>query len=424
MTSIRRITHRIHWLVAAFALALVCVPGRESRADDKSDLIGKIEGKLRDAAQALERLPDDSNDGAIDRARSYVAEARRFADELARVAGDDSSAKRIAEDFDDLQDDFHDALGYLRNLKTGQRQHEPVATACVERDKELVRVARDFERRNDPDGLTELPREASRVQDLTKRALDELSRHDDKMEDWADDADDFRGDGPWRELASTVAQTARKTYDLWRRGHEQTQQACEKLAKGVEHPDVKDALGNLGNSAGGRKAIIEQLNKDARELASVLSRVSEDSGLGSVERAKELLQSIERGVEALGRNATTDKETKLILEKWPEGIRQLKEALDDLEDLKRHQHDMDPLPERCALKERELKDAIARNGDDPDGIDEIQQLADKIAEPVRGGVAKADERMKEEESWHRGHEQAQQACEKLAKGVEHPDVRS
>jgi hypothetical protein len=119
--------------------------------------------------------------------------------------------------------------------------------------------------------------------------------------------------------------------------------------------------------------------------------------MGSIERAKGLLQSIERGVESLGRTATTDKETRLILEKWPDGIRQLKEAIDDLEDLKLHQHDMDPLPEKCQQKERELRDAIARNGDDADGIDEIPKVAEQLAEPVRNGLAKADERMREEE---------------------------
>lgn len=391
------LTRRAPWLGAAFALALVCAPGRAPRADDKSDLIGRIEDKLEDAGDALERLPDDSGDGAIDRARGYVAEARRYADELGRLAGDDSTARRIAEDFDDLQDDFQDASDYLRQMKAGMRQAEPVATTCTERERDLVRKAREYESRNDPDGLVDLPREATAVQDATRRQLDDLKRHDDRMDDLADSADDFRGDGPWRELVSSVAQTARRSLELWRRSLEQTQRGCENLARGVEHPDVKDVLSKLGSSASGRKALIEQLQRDARDLASALSGVSEDSGTGSVERARSLLQSIKRGVEALARTPTADKETRLIVEKWPEGIRQLEEAIDDLEDLKVHQHDMDPLPEKCRLKERELQDFIARNGDDPDGIDELQKLADQLAEPVRAGLARAEERMREED---------------------------
>lgn len=397
MTHKKNVWCRVDWLVAALALALVCTPPRSSSADEKSDLIGKIEDKLEDASDALERLPDDNHDGAIDRARSLVAEARRYADELGRIAADDDNAKRIADDFEDHQDDFDDAMGSLRILKAGQRVHDIVVNQCTERDKEIVRIAKDFEARNDPDGLTDLPREAIRLQTLTRQQLDELKRHDEKMEDWLDAADDFRADGPWNDLASTVSQTARRTFELWRRGHEAAQSACDKVARGAEHPDVKDALGKLGVSAGGRKVVIEELEKHARELGGVLSGVSEDSGMGSIERAKSLLLEIERGVETLGRIATTDKAAKLILEKWPEGIKQLREALDDLEDLKQHQYDMDALPAKCEAKERELQDMIARTGDDPDGINEIPKFAEALAEPVRAGIVKADERMREEE---------------------------
>jgi hypothetical protein len=393
MTRLRLLVSHAPW-VAAICIALVCVAS--SRADDKSDLISRIEDKLEDAADALERLPEDSGDSAIERARSYVGEARRYAEDLGRIAGDDSSARRIAEDFDDIQDDFNDAAQQLRQMKAGMRRAEPVAARCAERDRELIRVARDHEARNDPEGLTELPKLAVSIQEETRRAIDELRAHDDRMDDWADDAHDFRGDGPWRELVSTVAQTARRTLELWRTSQEAAKRTCENLTRGVEHPDVKDALGKLGSSAGGRKAIIEQLERDARDLASTLSGVSEDSGMGSVDRAKSYLASIERGLDSLARTPTTDRQTKLILEKWPEGVRQMKEAIDDLEDLKLHQHDMDPLPEKCELKKREFADAIARNGADADGIDAIPKLAEATAEPVRAGLAKADERMREE----------------------------
>jgi hypothetical protein len=385
------------WLVATAALALLCVPRHRARADEKSDLISKIEGSLRNAASALARLPNDSGASPIDSAGDYVREAHGYADQLKQVAGDDSDARRIAENFRDIEDDWNDAANQLRQLKGGTRRAEPVATACMSRDEELKRKANDYGRANDPDGLTELPRLAASAQDTTRRELDDLRSHDGRMDDYADAADDFRGDGPWRDLTSATAAAAQQTYAVWQKSWEATKAGCNNLTLGVEHPAVKQVLSDLSNSAGGRKAIIEQLNRDARDLGLALAGVSEDSGMGAVERAKALLQAIERGLETLGRTATTDRETKIILEKWPEGVRQLKEALDNLADLKVHQHDMDPLPERCQLKERELKDAIARNGDDADGIDELPKLAEQIAEPVRVGLAKADERMREEE---------------------------
>jgi hypothetical protein len=351
---------RLPWLVATAALTLLCVPRDQARADEKSDLIYKIEGRLRGAASALASLPSESSESPIDRAGDQVREAHGYADQLKQVAGDDSDARRIAENFRDIEDDWNDAAKQLRQLKGGQRRAEPVATACTTRDEELKRKANDYGRANDPDGLTELPRLAATAQDATRRELDELRSHDGRMDDYADDADDFRGDGPWRDLASATAAAAQQTYAVWRKSWEATQATCNNLTLGVEHPTVKQVLSDLSNSAGGRKAVIEQLNRDARDLGSALAGVSEDSGMGSVERAKSLLQAIERGIETLGRTATTDRETKVIVEKWPEGVRQLKEALDDLEDLKVHQHDMDP-----AAREVRAQGARAQGRDRP-----------------------------------------------------------
>lgn len=383
-------------LAAVLSLALVCRPHGPARADERSDLIRKIEDLLEDASDALERLPGESSADPINRADNYVREARRYADDLGKVAGDDSTARRIAEYYDDVQDDWNDAARYLRDLKGGLKRYEATVKLCTERNQELTRQAEQYRSKDDPDGLTELPKLAAAARDAVDRELSELSRHDDRLEDLADDADDFRGDGPWSRLVSMVGRVSSSMYGQWQRDYEQARRGCEDLMRGVDHPVVRETLSRLGNSAGGRKALMEQLRRDAADLASALSNVSEDSGTGSLDRAKSLLENIDRGLQNLARNPTTDRETKNFLDKWPEGIRQLREAIDDLEDLKRHQHDMDPLPDKCRLKVRELEDAIARNGDDPDGIVSIPKLAESIAEPVRAGLAKADERMREE----------------------------
>ena len=387
----------IPFLPVALASALVCGPRPAARADDKSDLLYKIEGKLKEAASQLGYLANDSGERPIDYARGYVDEARRYASDLKGVAGDDSTARNVAEYFDRYYDAWDDASNdYLRPLKGGVGKAEPTATACKARDRELSEKAEQFRRDNNPDGLTELPRLAEAAKDATRRELDELRSHDSRQADYASRAQYFSADGPWRDLDSAVDNAARDTLAKWRGNYEAAKTACERVDKGLEHPVVKEVLAGLSSSAGGRKAIIEQLNRDARDLASTLAGVSEDSGTGSVQRAKALVASIKSGLDTLARTATTDAETKTILARWPEGVRQMEELLDDLEDLKVHQHDMDPLPDRCAQKDRELADAIARNGDDPDGIDELPKLADQLGEPVRAGLAKADERLREE----------------------------
>ena len=387
----------IPFLPIALASALVCGPRPAARADDKSDLLYKIEGKLKEAASQLGYLANDSGERPIDYARGYVDEARRYASDLKGVAGDDSTARTVAEYFDRYYDAGDDASNdYLRPLKGGVGKAEPTANACKARDRELSEKAEQFRRDNNPDGLTELPRLAEAAKDATRRELDELRSHDSRQADYASRAQYFSADGPWRDLDSAVDNAARDTLAKWRSNYEAAKTACERVDKGLEHPVVKEVLAGLSSSAGGRKAIIEQLNRDARDLASTLAGVSEDSGTGSVQRAKALVASIKSGLDTLARTATTDAETKTILARWPEGVRQMEELLDDLEDLKVHQHDMDPLPDRCAQKDRELADAIARNGDDPDGIDELPKLADQLGEPVRAGLAKADERLREE----------------------------
>lgn len=387
----------IPFLPVALASALICGPRPAARADDKSDLLYKIEGKLKEAASQLGYLANDSGERPIDYARGYVDEARRYASDLKGVAGDDSTARNVAEYFDRYYDAWDDASNdYLRPLKGGVGKAEPTTNACKARDRELSEKAEQFRRDNNPDGLTELPRLAEAAKDATRRELDELRSHDSRQADYASRAQYFSADGPWRDLDSAIDNAARDTLAKWRTNYEAAKTACERVDKGLEHPVVKEVLAGLSSSAGGRKAIIEQLNRDARDLASTLAGVSEDSGTGSVQRAKALVASIKSGLDTLARTATTDAETKTILARWPEGVRQMEELLDDLEDLKVHQHDMDPLPDRCAQKDRELADAIARNGDDPDGIDELPKLADQLGEPVRAGLAKADERLREE----------------------------
>lgn len=249
---------RLPWLAATAALTLLCVPRDQARADEKSDLIYKIEGRLRDAASALAYLPSESSESPIDRARDYVREAHGYADQLKQVAGDDSDARRIAENFRDVEDDWNDAANQLRQLKGGQRRAEPAATACTTRDEELKRKANDFGRANDPDGLAELPRLAATAQDTTRRELDELRSHDGRMDDYADDADDFRGDGPWRDLASATASAAQQTYAVWRKSWEVSRTGgTDPDRVGQTDPpiaaDELAAIGDVGVTGAGRR---------------------------------------------------------------------------------------------------------------------------------------------------------------------------
>ena len=453
------ISHRIHWLVAALALGLVCTPAHDSRADDadrRKELMARIEDKLEEAADSMEDVASDSGTRSIDRVRELVAEARRYADELEKVAGDDRDAKKLAEEFDDHAEDLFESLVALRALKQDQNHAVPIATMCTERDQELTRLARQYADPSDPDGLTELPKEAARLQEVTKRSIDDAHRTDDKLEDLADAADDFSADGHWRALDRAEDEAAKRIYEAAHQGEAVAEKACANLMQGVEHPEVKEALTKLGSSAGGRKAIIDDLMKTTRELASTLDALPGDSGMGYVDRAKTHVADLARGVDGLGRVTTTDRDTKRILEKWPAIVADAREALVGIEELKQFQHVLDPLPDRCKERERALDDFIAQNGDDADGLDTIPSYAAGVGVTIEAGLktakerlskmAAAQERAKDFESsegpWsevqsamgaaarkmYEGFEDKEEetvaACQYLAQGDEHPKVKT
>ena len=219
---------------------------------------------------------------------------------------------------------------------------------------------------------------------------------------------------------------------------------------------MKEALAKLGSSAGGRKAIIEELLKTTRELASTLGSVAGDSGTSTVERAKGQVTEIARGVETLGRVTTTDKDTKRILEKWPAIVTEAREALVGIEELKQFQHGLDPLPDRCKEKERALDDFISQNGDDSDGLETIPSYAAGVGVTIEAGLKTAKERLNKmaaaqerakdfdgsdgpwsdvKSAMHAAagtmyaffedkEEETVAACQYLAKGDDHPKVKT
>ena len=400
MTRMKQISRQGWRLVAVLACALVCGPAASRAGDDpdkRRDLIGQIDAKVDDLVEALEDLPSDSSERPIDTARALATAIKRLCDELEDVAGDDRDAQRIAEQYPDDLDELFGVERYLRDLKRHQHHAAPEAAQCAERERALVKQAEELASKNDPDALVELPKLAAQYQDETQRAIDEVHRDDDRLEDSAEEVDDYAADGALRAVDAALAAAARQMYAAGHQSEATAEQACANLLKGVEHPEVKEALQTIGASAGGRQAVIAQLRKDVGALASTIAGVSEDSGIGSLERAKRLVDDLERGLDTLGRAATTDRETKAILDRWPEGVTQIKEALTALERLKLHQHELASLPDKCKQREQELDDAIAKHGDDSDGIDEIPRLAEELAAPVRAGLDKARERLRDED---------------------------
>lgn len=457
-----RSTRGLRGVAALVALLFVCGPRRDVRAGDDPDkrreLMRQIDGKVDDLVDELEDVAGDSSERSIDDARALAYEVKRLAEQLEDVAGDDSDAKRIADRYpDDMDELANDAVPRLRALKQGQHHADPEAQMCGERDKELVRQAAEFESKNNPDGLTELPKLASQYQESTKQAMEQARRDDDKLEDASEDVDDYSADGGLRDVDSGVSAAGRRMYADGHKSEEAAERACENLLRGVDHPQVKEALAKLGTSAGGRKAIIEELDKQLAALTAALGGVAADSAVGSLDRASAAVTELGRGVETLGRTATTDPTTKVIVDKWPELVKQANEALAQLRVLKEAQRLADKAPEKCKETDQRLDELIKGYLDrrDPKGVREIPLRARGFAEPIKAGLEKTDEKHREMERafgeadryapgdarwsgvqsayraaarevydyWKKARDAAHASCDELAKGDEHKDVK-
>lgn len=98
MRLVHRIHGRVHGLVLAFALVLVCQTG-ESRADNESDrrqYLSDIDSKLSSAAGELSGFETASSASDLDDARSYVRDVASLVSRLDGVKDDDSTAKDVA----------------------------------------------------------------------------------------------------------------------------------------------------------------------------------------------------------------------------------------------------------------------------------------------------------------------------------------
>lgn len=233
--------------VCGLAGALVC-GARPSLAGDeekRKELLEDLEDEVEELVDTLEDLPGASSDRPVDDARSIAGKIKSLAYELERVAGDDRDAQRTGDVYQDEMDELVGVLGPLRALKQGQQHAQPEAAMCAEKDAELVRAAREFESKNDRRGVAELPKLASAAQDAAKRALDEVHRDDDRLEDQADDVEDFSADGGLRAVDSTLASVAQQIYRAAHESEAKADKACELLAKGAEHPVVREVVEKL-----------------------------------------------------------------------------------------------------------------------------------------------------------------------------------
>jgi hypothetical protein len=380
--------------VALVVAALIASIALADDASDRDSYLRDIDARLSSAASELSGVKSDSDDGDIRDADGYIDQVRDLVGRLNSVKGDDSRARDVAERYPGYLDKWKPASAALHNMKGYQNGNVTLMKTCQDKNAELVAQARDFENRNDPSGLEQLPRLAAEAKNLTVRFLEEAEKFRAQMEDWNRTVHYFDvSDGKWADVKSVLQREADDIYGYYKSDQDTAKERCRDLAAGVDHPVVREVLGKLANSSAGRKEVLENLTRLMGELASKIREVPGASGTSAVDAVREKLDAIDSTLQILDRTKGADGQAKAIAETWPNIAREARASIEPLKELKEFHHVLDELPGRCRELEAKLDAFISSNGDDADGIDKIPAFATELGNPVIVGLAKAQERL-------------------------------
>lgn len=380
-------------LVAA-GVAAVAFADDASDASDRARYLQDIDSKLSSAASSVSGLKSDSNDGDLSYADRYVEEVRDLVGRLSYVKGDDSKAREVVDRYPGYIDRYKRASEALHGMKGYQHGNVTLMKTCQDKNAELVGQAREFENKNDPEGLEKLPRLAAEAKNLTVRFLEEAEKFRYQMEGWKGTVKYFDvSDGKWSDVRSALGREADEIYDYYKSDQDAAKERCRDLAAGPDHPVVREVLGKLANSSAGRKEVMDNLMRLVGEMAGKIRDVPGASGGYAVDGVREKLDAIDSALQILDRTRGADPKAKAIVDTWPSIAREARAAIEPLRELKEHHHALDELPGKCKDLESRLDAFVSSNGDDVDGIEKLPTFATELGAPVIVGMAKAKERL-------------------------------
>lgn len=270
---------------AGVAVLVVAATAAVALADDESDraqIEQKIDAKLGDVANDLGHVASASSSSDVDQAIRDADEVKRAIDELDRVKGDDDHAKDLVEHYPDYVARLDEAARALKDLKDNAGKLDARPQECKDAEQRLQETIRDYVGNADEkaaEGLDKLPDLAAKLGDEWRPRVEEWQQLAERLAN--DNREDQLSisDGRWSDVSSNEDSAAYQVFDHWTRTYDATKQACERLAKGKDHPDVVKALAELSGFTGNVKQTYKQLEIDYRAwFASVkdLKKLTDD----------------------------------------------------------------------------------------------------------------------------------------------------
>lgn len=452
---------RLDLIVLTVLPVLLLAPA--SRADEsrRRQLRDEIDRLLSDMASELRDVPGDSSTSDLDRTVDYAGRVSEKARDLKNEAEGDSDARRIGESYPDIASRYRDAAGYLRELKNGHRKLDEWPRKCEDATRELVSRMRGYTESPDPRGVDEVPKLARELGRVGKEALEQAERTKNEMYTWLDRADDFSySDGRWSDVRGNLVSAGQTMYAYTVKQWEQIKRddVCANLAREERNPLVEEAMKKLFEGKKGIEMVYESLDRQLGEMASYLDRLEGDSSDSDIGSAEGKLGEVERLVEQLDRIKGNDGEARRRVELYRNLVRATREALPLLRTLKQSQFAADKAPAKCGEATEQLRGVIRGFLDKRDvkGVTQIPLRARGLAEPIKGGLGKTDEQHAVMERalsdaqrfdpsegrwrdvrdryrasatavfeyWKRAREAAHTACDELAKGDQHAEVKA
>jgi hypothetical protein len=257
---------RSRWGVVVVMVATASVAFADDESD-RNDIEQRIDAKLGEVANDLGHVASASGTSDIDDAVRAADDVRSAVADLDRVKGDDDHARDIVEHYPEFVQRLDEAARSLRDIKDNEYKLDARPQDCKDAEQKLQETIRDYVGNADEkaaEGLEKLPELAGKLGDEWRPRLEEWQKLAERL------ANDNGGDqlsisdGRWSDVSSNMNGAAYQIFDHWSRTYDATRQACERLAKGKDHPDVVKALADLSSFTGNVKQTYKQLEIDYR----------------------------------------------------------------------------------------------------------------------------------------------------------------
>ncbi|HTJ44021.1 MAG TPA: hypothetical protein VL463_18070 [Kofleriaceae bacterium] len=258
---------RSGWVIVLGLMAATAAVAFADDESDRNDLERKIDDKLGEVANDLGHASSASSSSDIEEAVRDADELKDTIRDLDRVKGDDDRAKNIVDRYPDYIRSLDDAARAMHDIKDHEFELDARPNDCKDAEQRLQETIRDYvgnATTKANEGLEKLPELAQKLGDEWRPRMEQWQRLSEKLADENRDDHLSISDGRWSDVSSNMNSAAYQIFDHWTRTYDATKQACERLAKGKDHPDVVKALADLATYTGNVKQTYKQLEQDYR----------------------------------------------------------------------------------------------------------------------------------------------------------------